>query len=120
MVKADCRRPRDIKAYKKNYDAIFGTAKRTNGKGRRLKLVGDKWIPVGEAPIVRQMDNKRFRSSSAGVNPDQIPELMSKFPDHKYHPVTGDMLFRDRQHKKKCLQQIGMFDHDETWSGRNV
>jgi hypothetical protein len=49
-------------------------------------------------------DNERW-STAMGVLPEKIPEAMRQFPDRTYHPETGDLLVRNRQHKKKLMKE---------------
>lgn len=48
-------------------------------------------------------------SNSAGINPDQIPEALAKFPHHEYTP-DGRMIFRSHQARERALKDIGMID----------
>jgi len=67
-----------------------------------------------------QENGKRGRvSTSTGVHPDQIPEMMAMFPHHAFDPKTGDQIFRDEMHKRRCLKDIGFHDADGNWSGKD-
>lgn len=69
----------------------------TAGAGRMNGIMGD-WAE----PIL---------SEAAGIAPDQIPEATARFPHHQYTP-DGRMVFKSKQHRKRCLQDIGMVDRD--------
>ncbi len=55
-------------------------------------------------------------SKSAGVSPKQVgsdgrykdDEMKSRFPDHEFHPETGDMIFDGPEEQKRQLSDIGM------------
>jgi len=47
-------------------------------------------------------------SWSMGVNRQDIPAMTKKYPDRKYHPVTGQLLVESRQHKKRLMKEHGM------------
>jgi putative FmdB family regulatory protein len=48
-------------------------------------------------------------SEAAGVMPEQIAECKARFPHHEFTP-DGRMIFRSRQHKTRCLKDIGMVE----------
>jgi putative FmdB family regulatory protein len=48
-------------------------------------------------------------SNSAGINPDQIPQMKRQFPHHEFHP-DGRMIFTSHGHRERCLKDIGMYD----------
>ena len=67
-----------------------------------------------------------LHSLSLGVNPKQIPEAEKKMAalgcPTKYHPVTGDMLITDRQHRNKVMKISGVRDNDAgygDWAGEH-
>lgn len=43
-------------------------------------------------------DNPRW-SSAMGCNIEEIPIFEKLYPDSVYHPETGDLLIKNRQHK---------------------
>lgn len=53
------------------------------------------------------------RSGAAGIDATQIPDALKKYPHHEYCPKTGDMVFRSKEHKKRCLKDIGFRDHGD-------
>lgn len=50
-------------------------------------------------------------SNSAGINPEQIPEMRRRFPHHEFHP-DGRMIFNSHAHRERCLRDIGMYDRN--------
>lgn len=77
-----------------------------------------RWYSPNEtAPVNIHNDAHNMRSASAGVAVEQIPAMMAAHPDHKYCPVTGDMIFKNRQHRLKCLKDIGMHCQNEVSGG---
>jgi hypothetical protein len=54
-------------------------------------------------------DNPRW-SWSMGVNVQDIPTMMKKYPDRQYHPKTGQLLVKSRPHKKRLMKQHGMYE----------
>ena len=76
-----------------------------------------RWYDPEKEPLpsesLRKCDSKHLRSQAAGVNPDQIPEIKKRFPHHNFDPVTGDMLFKDRNEKLRHLKDIGFHDKEE-------
>ncbi len=76
-----------------------------------------RWYEKGTEPVNRQNDSHNLRSAAVGINPDQIPEALAEYPHHKFCPVTGDMLFKDRQEKLEHLAEIGYHDQDEVKGG---
>ena len=54
--------------------------------------------------------NERW-SFSMGIHVDKIPEMEKKHPDRKYHPKTGQLLVRNRVHKKKLMKEHGMTEY---------
>lgn len=49
-------------------------------------------------------------SWSMGINRAEIPAMMKKYPDRIYHPKTGQLLVKDRPHKKQLMEQHGMYE----------
>ena len=58
-------------------------------------------------------------SDAVGIDPSQITEAKRRFPDHEYTP-DGSMVFHSRQHRLKCLADIGFHDHDEIRGGKGL
>jgi len=54
--------------------------------------------------------NERW-SFSMGIHVDKIPEMEKKYPDRTYHPKTGQLLVRNRVHKKKLMKEHGMTEY---------
>lgn len=69
--------------------------------------------PKKKTPIVNidgtSKGNPRL-SWSMGVNPQDIPTMMKKYPDRKYHPETGQLLVESRQHKKRLMHEHNMYE----------
>lgn len=55
-------------------------------------------------------ENERW-SWSMGVNKQDIPAAMKKFPGSTYHPETGQLLIKSRQHKLAELKRRGMEEY---------
>jgi len=78
------------------------------GKGRR-----DEQSEFASAGKFNELMVDRPRWSEAmGVNPEQIPQAMKMFPDSVYHPKTGALLIRNRQHKLKEMKRRGYAEFD--------
>ncbi len=56
----------------------------------------------------RSGNGRSFWSKSMGVLPEQIPEMKQHFPDHTYHPQTGDLLVEGPRHRNKLCKELGM------------
>jgi len=56
-------------------------------------------------------DHERW-SWSMGVNVHEIPEILRRYPDREYHPKTGQLKVRNRQHKLKLMKEHSM----EEWA----
>ena len=54
-------------------------------------------------------ENERW-SWSMGVHVDQIPAMEKKYPGSQYHPKTGQLLIRNREHKKTMMRQRGLIE----------
>jgi len=67
------------------------------GQTKRLYTLGRHAQP--ETPIW---------SASMGISPDQIPEMNALYPDHEYHPETGDLRINNARHRDKVARQLGM------------
>lgn len=50
------------------------------------------------------IENERW-SWSMGVHVNDIPEMNRKYPDREYHPRTGQLLIKHRQHKKQLMRE---------------
>lgn len=59
-----------------------------------------------------------FVSRSCGVHPKQVKKMLRRFPHHRFTD-KGDMVFDSFEHRKQCLREIGMVDHDGNQSGRD-
>jgi hypothetical protein len=51
-------------------------------------------------------DNLRW-SASMGCNPEEIPLFQKLYPGSEYHPETGDLLIKNRAHKKMEMKRRG-------------
>lgn len=47
-------------------------------------------------------------SKAMGVAPEQIEEMNRIYPDHVYHPKTGDLRVMNARHRDKLAHQLGM------------
>lgn len=54
-------------------------------------------------------DNPRW-SWSMGVNPQDIPAMMEKYPDREYNPVTGQLKVKNRPHKRQLMREHDMYE----------
>jgi len=115
--KGDDSRVDDRAAYRKGYDNIKDFTGPPKGHGRMIFIRG-KWYRPGEEPVIRKRDAHNIVSTAAGINPDQIPEMKRKYPHHKYD-AKGNMIFKDRQHRLRCLKDIGMHCKNEISGGRS-
>jgi len=52
-------------------------------------------------------DNPRW-SWSMGVNIQDIPAMMKKYPDRTYNPKTGQLLVKNRPNKKRLMREHGL------------
>jgi len=55
-------------------------------------------------------DNERW-SWSMGVNRQDISEMNRKYPDRTYHPKTGQLLVKNRPHKKKLMKEHNLEEY---------
>lgn len=77
---------------------------------------GSKWYRlryIKEAPKKTKFVNIAFDENprwswSMGVNIQDIPEMTKKYPDRVYHPKTGQLLVRNRPHKKQLIREHNM------------
>lgn len=58
----------------------------------------------------QQVENPRW-SASMGVEPNQIPDAMRLFPGSEYHPVSGDLLIKNRKHKLDEMKRRGYTEY---------
>jgi len=56
-------------------------------------------------------DNPRW-SWAMGVNWQDIPRMLKKYPDREYHPKTGQLLVRNRAHKKRLMREHNMDEYN--------
>ena len=56
------------------------------------------------------VENHRW-STAMGCNPDQIPEMMKRFPGSEYN-ADGDLLVRSRHDKLKKMKERGLCECD--------
>jgi hypothetical protein len=54
-------------------------------------------------------DSPRW-SWSMGVNPQDIPAMMQRYPNRQYHPKTGQLLVKNRPHKRKLMKEHRMHE----------
>jgi len=59
---------------------------------------------------ILMQDNPRW-STAMGCGTHQIPEMMKHYPDATYNPETGDLLVKNRAHKKKQMRERGLDEH---------
>lgn len=74
-----------------------GKCSACGSRTKRLFTLGRRANP--ESPIW---------SKAMGVAPQQITEMNEIYPDHEYHPLTGDLRVRNAGHRDKLAQQLGM------------
>lgn len=55
-------------------------------------------------------ENTRW-SLSMGCNVKNIPEMLKQYPGSEYHPKTGRLKIKHRQHKLQMLKQRDMVEH---------
>ena len=70
----------------------------------------DPNISKGRFVGIGYKDNPRW-SWAMGINVDEIPEMMRRYPDRNYHPKTGQLEVRNRPHKKKLMKQHNMEEY---------
>lgn len=58
----------------------------------------------------QQKDNLRW-SWSMGIDIRDIPKMKKLYPDREYHPKTGQLLVKNRQHKKRLMKEHGLHEH---------
>jgi hypothetical protein len=51
-------------------------------------------------------NNPRW-SASMGCSPEEIPLFQKLYPESEYHPETGDLLIKNRSHKKFEMKRRG-------------
>jgi len=56
-------------------------------------------------------DNERW-SWSMGINPEDIPKAMKRFPNSEYHPVTGQLKVKNRADKIRQMKERGLVECD--------
>lgn len=55
-------------------------------------------------------ENHRW-SWAMGVHVKDIPKMMKKHPDRVYNPKTGQLLVKNREHKKKLMKEHDMVEY---------
>ena len=92
----------------------FGEGKRLPPGKYRLVL-GRGFVPADEAPLVIEHDSTNIRSVATGVAVEQVAEMNRQFGHLgvKYHPLTGDAYYRDRQARLRTLKARGYHDRQE-------
>jgi len=55
-------------------------------------------------------DHERW-SWSMGVNRQDIPEMTRKYPGSEYHPITGQLKIKNRNHKLRELKRRDMVEY---------
>jgi len=102
--------------FDRGYRRVFGEGKRATGTFvlRDGKLVRAR----GGLDSLRKRDSKNIRSLSIGVQAFQVPEATKKITDaglgdDMHYAPDGDVVFKDRNAKLKCLKKLGYFDRDE-------
>ena len=56
-------------------------------------------------------ENERW-SWSMGVHTDQIPAMEKMYPGSRYHPLTGQLQIRNREHKKQEMKRRGLIEYN--------
>lgn len=87
----------------------------------RYRLMGDKAVPIDEAPVVRQADNVNMVSFNLGCAKSQVGEFNRRFRDKKgigcqFLP-DGKVRIDNRQERLKLLAASGMHCHNEVCGG---
>lgn len=106
---------RSFDRFKKNFQRAFG--KRRKLEPGQYVLRDGVLVPIHLADMtgLRLHDATNIRSVSTGVAPEQVPEMNARFGDLgvKFHPRTGDAIYKDRQAKLRVLKRRGFIDNDE-------
>lgn len=55
-------------------------------------------------------ENERW-SWSMGIHVEQIPEMVKKFPGSEYHPLTGQLKIKNRNHKLNEMKRRGFEEY---------
>jgi hypothetical protein len=71
--------------------------------------------PYKESTVKEKFVNIGYKDSprwswSLGVNVQDIPAMMKKYPDREYHPVTGQLKVKNRPHKKRLMKEHNMYE----------
>lgn len=74
-----------------------GKCSACGSRTKRLFTLGRRAAP--ESPIW---------SKAMGVSPNQIKEMNAIYPEHQYHPETGDLRVMNAGHRDKLAAQLGM------------
>ena len=69
---------------------------------------GGKAVRIFTVNSKHNAESRVIWSKAFGINPDQIPEMMKRFPGDEYNPVTGAMRVKGFQHQKKVAKRLGM------------
>ena len=71
-------------------------------------VCGGESKKIYSAGMRRHAEGTEIWSKAMGVNPDQIPQMKKLYPDHEYHPETGDLRIRGFQDQKRKARELGM------------
>ena len=102
--------------FDESFHRIFGNGKRETGTFvmRNGKLVRAR----GGLDSLRKADSKNIVSVAVGVQPEQVAESTRRITeaglggDMKYRK-DGNVIFKDRPAKLRCLKKLGMVDFGE-------
>lgn len=98
-----------ICSFEKEYDDAPLQCPKCNRAFYRITFLKENSINRNKGVNWYEKDNPRW-SWSMGVNVQDIPEMTKKYPDRKYHHKTGQLLVRNRAHKKKLMKEHGMHE----------
>lgn len=113
------------KTYAANFAAIFGDKPQRSSKQAKSYLVYDrarkKWVNAEDRPQVpRGVAQWPMKSDAFGVHPDQVREAYAESVKAgvptEFDPQTGQAIFRDRYHRKRAVEAMGMYDLDGGYS----
>ena len=88
---------------------------KTKGGEWAFRSFQDEQCPL-DADKGKHIPQWPMKSEGMGVNPAQIEDALkvqgAKEHGHDYDKATGAMIFRDRNHRKLCMNDLGHIDLD--------
>lgn len=105
---------RDRDAFRDGWERVFGGKDREPIESGQYVLRGGKLVKARAADL-READNCNIESLASGCHPSQVKEFNRKFGHMgvKFHPKTGNAIYKDRRSKLRVLKARGYHDRDE-------